>query len=108
MTDVATKNDVRVAQDAATGRFAMHQYKNFIGDSNSVTLEWEGQTDTAPSFATVFLQIYNQDTPAWETVDSDNSSAANTDFELTGTIADTTNYKDGSNVIVCRIYQEAV
>jgi len=54
------------------------------------------------------LQIYNRDTPGWENVDTDSTTAADTDFILTGNIADLTNYKDGSNVISCRVYQEAV
>jgi len=54
---------------------------------------------------TVFLQIYNQNTTTWDAVDSDNASAVNTDFILKGTIPDLTNYKDGSNVMSCRVYQ---
>lgn len=107
VTDVATKDDVRVAQDG-TGEYAIHQYKNFIGALGSVNLEWEGQSNTNASDSTIFLQIYNRNTPAWETVDSDNTTAKDTDFSLTATIADTTNYVDGSNVISCRIYQLGV
>jgi len=105
--DVDTKNDVRVSQ-SATDEYAIHQFKDYVGASNSVSLEWEGQTNCAPSFSTVYLQIYNHDTSAWETVDSDNSSAVDTDFTLSGNIADLTNYKSASNVIVCRVYQKAV
>jgi len=55
--------------------------------------------------STVFLQIYNRDTTTWETIDSDNSTAADTDFILTADMADLTDYKDNNNVIVCRVYQ---
>jgi hypothetical protein len=58
--------------------------------------------------STIYLQIFNRDTPTWETVDSDNSSAADTDFILTANIPDLTNYKDANGVIVCRIYQLAI
>lgn len=105
--DVATKNNVRVSQNA-TDEYAIHQYKNFVGGENTAFLEWEGQTNCGPSFSTVYLQIYNRDSPAWETVDSDNSSPVDTDFTLSGEILDLTNYKDGSQVISCRIYQLAV
>ena len=104
--DVETKNDVRVSQDA-TGEYTIHQYKDDVGVSNSTDLEWEGQTNNPPSLSTVYLQIYNRDTPAWETVDSDNTTGIDTDFTLSGNIADLTDYKDGSNIISCRIYQEA-
>jgi hypothetical protein len=105
--DVDTKNDVRVSQ-SATDEFAIHQFKDFVGNTNSADLEWEGQTNCAPSFSTVYLQIYNHNTDTWDAVDSDNSSSADTDFTLSGNIADLTNYKDASNVISCRVYQEGV
>jgi len=54
----------------------------------------------------VHLQIYNHDNTTWETVDSDTLSGADNDFELYAEIADLTNYKDGSNVISCRVYQQ--
>jgi hypothetical protein len=105
--DVATKNDIRVPQ-SATGEYAIHQYKDFVGTASSCSLEWEGQTNCAPVFSTVYLQIYNRNTTLWENVDSDGASPVDTDFTLSGNIPDLTNYKDGSNVISCRIYQLAV
>ena len=105
--DVNTKDDVRVEQTASS-EYAMHQFKDYVGGSSSANLEWEGQSDLAPSSSTVYLQIYNRNTPAWETVDSDNTTAANTDFSLTANVADLTNYKDGSGVISCRVYQDAI
>lgn len=105
VTNVSTKNDVRVSQ-TATSQYAIHQFKDYVGSSANCTLEWEGQTDYAPSASTVYLQIYNQTTDAWTTVDSDNASAADTDFTLTADIADLTNYKDGQDLISCRVYQD--
>jgi len=104
--DVDTKNDVRVSQ-TATSQFALHQFKDYVAD-NSRTLEWEGQTNLVPTASTVYLQIYNRNTPAWETVDSDNTTAEDTDFILTANVNDLTNHKDGSGVVSCRVYQEAV
>lgn len=107
LTDVATNNNVRVLQ-AATGEHAIHQFKDNVEDAGSATLTWEGQTNTAASLSTVYLQIYNRNTTEWATVDSDNTSSANTDFTLTAQIADLTNYKDGNAMISCRVYQLAV
>jgi hypothetical protein len=104
--DVDTKNDVRVGQ-TCQNTYGIHQFKDYVA-ANSCTLEWEGQTNCPPSLSTVYLQIYNRNTPAWETVDSDNTTAEDTDFILTANIADLTNYKDGSNVISCRVYQQDV
>jgi hypothetical protein len=105
-TDVSTKDDVRVDQ-TATDEFAIHQFKDYVGAVVSCTLEWEGQSDLAPSSSIVTLQIYNRDTSEWDTVDSDNTTGADTDFILTANIADLTDYKDENSVISCRVYQES-
>jgi len=60
----------------------------------------------APTASTVRLAIYNRNTTLWDIVDFDNTSAANTDFILLFTVSDLTDYKDASNVISCRVYQE--
>jgi len=57
--------------------------------------------------STVYLQIYNHNTLSWDTIDSDNASPANADFDLEANVGDLTNYKDGSNIVSCRVYQQA-
>ena len=103
--DVDTKNDVRVDQ-TATEEYAIHQFNDFVAEG-AATLDWEGQTTFAPSSSTVFLQIYNHNTTAWETVDSDSDTIADLDFVLTANVADLTDYKNGSSVVSCRVYQLA-
>ena len=103
-TDVDAKDDVRVGQ-SASGQYAIHQFKDYVGDETSCSLEWEGQTDQACSWSAVVLQVYNQNTPGWENVDSDNTTAKDTDFTLSGNIADLTNYKTAQKTISCRVYQ---
>jgi hypothetical protein len=105
--DVATNNEVRVAQ-TATDEYALHQFKDYVGAYTSTTLEWEGKSDLAPSDSIVKLQIYDQVGHSWTDVDSDNTTGANTDFVLTGGIADLTNYKDADKIISCRVYQQAI
>jgi len=100
---VETSNDVRVGQ-TATNEYAIHQFKNYVA-GDGCFLTWEGQTNCPPSLSPVYLQIYNRNTNEWETVDSDNSSPEDIDFTLTKTMADLSDYKDGNNVIVCRVYQ---
>jgi len=102
--DVDTNDGVRVEQ-TATQQYMIHQFKDFVGDANACTLEWEGQTSLAPTSSTVYLQIYNQLTTTWDEVDTDGASSADTDFTLTGIVADTTNYKDTQKIISCRVYQ---
>jgi hypothetical protein len=95
---------VRVGQ-TATGEYAIHEFKDYVGSENSCTLNWEGQSNLPPSSSAVVLQIYNQNSTTWETVDSDNTTGAGTDFTLAGNIADLTNYKTVGNTISCRVYQ---
>jgi hypothetical protein len=86
----------------------IHQFKDYVGAYSSCILECELQTTQSPSISTVYLQIYNRVTLVWETVDTDNTSSTNTDFILTANIPNLTDYKDGSSVISCRVYQEAI
>ena len=102
--DVETENNDRVSQTGLL-EYTIHQYKNYVEGETNCILKWVGQTNISPSSSTVYLQIYNIDTSSWETVDSDNSSNIDTDFTLTVTITDLTDYKDGQDLITCRIYQ---
>lgn len=106
VTDVQSSNNVRVAQ-TGTNQYMLHQFKDYIGSASACNVSWEGQTTWPPSSSTVNLQIYNRNTTTWETIDSDNTSSVNTDFQLSANIADTTNYKDSNGFISCRVYQQA-
>jgi hypothetical protein len=100
-------DDADRAAQTATDEFAIFEFKDYAGDNTTLDVTWDGQSDLAPSSSTVYLQIYNQNTTTWETLDSDSATVANTDFELTGSKADLTNYKDGNDYVSCRVYQEA-
>jgi len=106
VTDVGESDDVRVCQ-TATGEYAIHQYKEYTAEA-SIDVDCELRSNVAAGWSTIYLQIYNRDSDEWETLDSNNTVAADTDFTLSGNVADTTNYRDGSNVVSCRVYQEAV
>lgn len=106
--DVATSNDVRVAQ-TATDEYALFEFKDKNDNStDEITPSWEGQSDLAPSSSTIFLQIFNRTSGAWETLDSESAEVANTDFTLSGTQStNLSNYYDADNFVSCRVYQEA-
>jgi hypothetical protein len=106
VADVATKNNVYVEQDT-TGEYAIHEFKDFIASNGRIVFEWYGKSNVAPSASVVKLQIYNYDSDAWEDVDSDNTTAADTNFSLQGDIADATNYRLG-DVVTCRVWQLGV
>jgi len=105
-TNVSSNNEVRVGQTGLS-QFIVHEFKNYVGNVSSCTLEWEGQTTLAPSSSIVKLQIYNLDTTTWDDVDTDNVSDANTDFILTNVVDISAHYRNPSNVISCRVWQEA-
>ena len=75
-----------------------------MADNTVCTLKWIGQSTLAPSISLVKLQVFNRGTVTWDDVDSDNVSGADVDFTLIG-IVSLANYKDGNNVISCRVYQ---
>lgn len=99
-------DDDDYTDQVGTVEFIIHQFKDYFPAPSTITCKLK--TTFAPATSTVYLQIYNRNTPGWETVDSDNSSAVNNDFVLDYYIADVTDYIDASDVISCRVYQEAI
>jgi len=107
-TDVATDDEALVVQTATTDKYAAFLFKDKNTEQNTITIQWKGQSNLAPSDSTIYLQIYNRTTPAWETIDSDNVTGANTDLELEDQIAaDLDDYFDEDFQVSCRVYQEA-
>ena len=104
--NVDDSDDVRVTQTAMTG-FAIFQFKDYV-TAGSVHVKWEGQTNTSGALSSVFLQVFNQDSGAWETIDSSNSHAADADFLLEADITNTADYLAANGLMSCRVYQEAV
>lgn len=103
----ALDDDDQYADISDDNGFLIHQFRNLAGSRQVLPLSWIGKSTLAPSISTVYLQIYNVSTDEWETVDSDNTTAANTEFTLSATItSDADNYKDNNLWIVCRVYQE--
>jgi len=102
--DVAVRDMVFVGQLGTN--YLIHQYKSFIGSNIEINIEWEGKSTLAPDDSTAYLQIYNEVTSAWETIDYV-ANAKYSNFELSAYILDASSYKDASNVISVRIYQNA-
>ena len=98
---------VRVAQ-TATDEHAIFLFKDKNDNAtDGISVTWNGQTDLAPSSSTVYLQIYNRDSTAWENLDSDSTTGVDTDFDLTGSVSENLDdYYDANNWVACRVYQE--
>jgi len=107
LLDVATDNSV-YAEQAATDEIAIHQFKDYVGTETKCILRWNGKTTVSPTQYPVYLSIYNRVTLVWDIVASNNTANADTDFTLQADIANLTNYKDGGNVISCRVYQDVI
>lgn len=108
-TNVGTNDGTRVAL-SGTNRYLVHMFKKFntsLDEDKSVVISANLQTSVAPSVKNVILQIYNHNTPAWETLDTESSAGANTDFDLTATVsANTSYYQDAYNMTSVRIVQD--
>jgi hypothetical protein len=109
ITDVATDDGNRVC---VTGiGYVMHLFRrNHNANDEAITAVWNGQTDRAPLDSTVYLQIYNDNSGLWETLDSNSVAPAGSDFTLTGSVSTSLgNYYQGAqNTVAVRIYQEAI
>ena len=102
---VSTYDGVKVGQEGQL-EYMIHQFKVFIGDIvDDPTILFKGQSVLAPSLSPVYLQIYNQVSHLWETLDSNNFTNAYTDFRLAGDILNFTNYRNPDNEISCRVWQ---
>lgn len=106
VADVADDDGTRVSFTGAV--YIIHQYKyHHENSTDGITVNWNGQTDTAPSLSTVYLQIYNHNSTTWENLDSDNTSSASTDFTLSGSkTSSISDYYDANNYVYVRVYQE--
>ena len=79
-----------------------------VWNTDNFVITWKGKTTLAPSDSSVYLQIYNRDTTSWETIDTESSANANTEFTLSGVkTTSLSDYYDESYVVDCRVYQEA-
>jgi hypothetical protein len=105
-TDVASDNAVRVGITGVVP-YLLHQFKDKnTNNTDQITMSWNGQSDLAPSTTAVRLQIYNRNSTTWETLATESSAAANTDFTLSGTVTtNLSNYYDGSFYVSGRVYQ---
>jgi hypothetical protein len=103
--NVASANGTRVGITGSN--YLIHQFKNVGNLSDAFTGRLtDARSSLAPSGDTVTLQVYNHDTPAWETVDTDTTTAADTNFLLEHTQGSgLANYYDADGILTHRVYQ---
>jgi len=104
-SDVSLDDGTRVPQ-TASDEYAIHQFRH-LATNNAVNLKYNIRTNIPCGTSPVVLEIYNYISHSWEQINSDSTTGANTDFDLTYSIGNLTNYKNPSNYITCRVYQKA-
>lgn len=104
--DVDSDDAVRVTL-SGSGQYNIHQFKDeHTNSTDEITLTANVQSSTAPVSSTVYLQIYNHSSGAWETLDTNNAAAADTDFTLSGSKTSSLSDYYSSNIVSGRVYQD--
>lgn len=105
---ISTDNGTYVQQEA-TDEYSIFLFKDRnTGENSNFRVTWNGKSSRDASVSTIYLQIYNRTSGEWETLDSNNTTEAGTDFDLIGIkILDLGNYYDENGWVSCRVYQEA-
>jgi len=76
-------------------------------NTQKIHIIWSGKSIVSPISSTVYLQVYNHTDSSWETVDSDNTTNANTILTLESNIeVNVSEYYGTSNWVYCRVYQQ--
>lgn len=105
LSDVDT--DDNTYYETTGSNFVIHQFKyTHTNSTDDIEITWRGRTSLAPSTATVTLQIYNYNSTSWENLDTDSSTAADTEFVLTATQSTNLANYYSSNVVAARVYQD--
>lgn len=104
---VASENNVFVDQ-AATEQYSVFEFKDYsISNYYKITISCRAQTSLSPAVSPVYLQIYNQGSRTWETIDTYNMATINENFTLSGVVdSDVSNYYGEDNYTSCRVYQK--
>lgn len=105
--EVLQDDDEYVNQVMANFNYAVILFKDKKSAQLPINVIWKGKSSLAPSSSTVYLQIFNRDSDEWETLDSNNSTAANTKFTLQGQqLTDLENYYDVNYWLSFRAMQQ--
>ena len=107
-TDIATDDNIYLDLSGVStyNKFLFKDYNTNNLGTDDIIVTWSGKSTLAPSDSTAYLQIYNRTSSSWETLDSDGTTAANTEFILSGTQSTSlSDYYDANYVTSCRIYQ---
>lgn len=90
--------------------YMIREYKKkWINNTDVPTFTWRGRSTVSTIVSPMLVQIYNQNSAAWETLAVANKVPADTDFSVT--VSQTTNvsnYYDSNLIVTFRSYQLVV
>lgn len=112
----SAKNYQNVAVDDSdyfvqTGsEYMIQEYKKqWINNTDTPIFTWKGRSTEPTATSPLLVQIYNQNSAAWETLATINNIPADTDFQVTvSQSTNVANYYDSNNVVIFRVYQLVV
>jgi len=105
--DAVGTTDGNRAEQPGYANYSVFMFKDTHASVEPIRVNCVGQSDRATSASTVYLEIFNVTDTQWEELSSDSTTAANTNFTLTGwQSADIAKYYDGL-VVTCRVRQLA-
>jgi len=106
--EVLNNDDIYFCYEASNIPTKLFKWTH-VNDTDNISVTWRGKTTLNPATSPVYMQIYNFTIATWETLDFDNSTAINTEFELNG-LKNTSvgDYYDASNIVAVRVYQEII
>lgn len=104
---VNATSDNAVYADVTGAQYLLNVYERWHTNStDQISATWNGKSTIAASVNPVYLQIWNNTASSWETLASNNTSAADTEFTLTGSkTTNLSNYYQAGNKVVFRVYQ---
>lgn len=101
------QNDNANYVDQSGVKYLLFYFEQYTGNNrDQFYVTWNGKSTIATSTRPVYLQIFNQSTQLWETLDMNNNTAPNTEFTLTGQkTVGMQNYYDANIKLTARVYQ---
>jgi len=113
--DVETDDGVYVTVSGASTKYLVHQFRiRHQNTADPASMTWRGKVSTPTTVKPVYLSVWDEYEGAWIDIDSDSGTAADTEFELSGSVEDyiyfssTTDYYkniDGLNYVIWRVWQ---
>lgn len=88
---------------------AMHFQRKGINNTSNINVSWKGRTTISTLISPFYLQIFNQNSLAWETIASQTLVPADTDFVINASqTTNLSNYYDSNNQVTFRSYQQVI